>query len=201
MTEILALGLACLAGALFWSFAEYALHRWWGHAARGRNDFSREHLAHHHRADYFTPTSKKVRTAIPPALAVVLLGVAAAGPSRGAAFAAGFLAAYAAYEAAHRGAHVRAPRGPYGRWLRRHHFYHHFHDARVNHGVTSPVWDLVFGSYVRPPRVRVPERFAMAWLLDPGTGEVRAEHAADYVILRKREPVPERRAPAPAPAR
>ena len=53
--------LAFLAGVLTWSFAEYALHDWYGHRQRGKNDFSREHLTHHAKREYFTPTWKKVK--------------------------------------------------------------------------------------------------------------------------------------------
>jgi hypothetical protein len=41
------------------------------------------------------------------------------------------------------GSRPRTRLGWYGRWARGHHFHHHFVDARVNYGVTSPVWDVV----------------------------------------------------------
>lgn len=87
---------------------------------------------------------------------------------------------YVAYEVVHRRAHTHAPRGPYSRWVRRNHFTHHFLTPRTNHGVTSPLWDRVFGTHEPLGVVRVPARHAMPWLLDPATGEVRAELAADY---------------------
>ena len=34
-----------VAGLLAWTFAEYAIHNWYGHLGKGRNEFSREHLA------------------------------------------------------------------------------------------------------------------------------------------------------------
>ena len=51
----------------------------------------------------------------------------------------------------------------------------------ANHGVTVPVWDWAFGTYEPASTVRVPRRMAMLWLLDDD-GEVRAEHAGDYVL-------------------
>ena len=52
-----------------------------------------------------------------------------------------------------------------------------------NHGVTSPVWDLVFGTYVRVDGpIRVPRRMAMVWLVDDD-GTVRPEYAADYAVV------------------
>jgi hypothetical protein len=40
----------------------------------------------------------------------------------------------------------------------------------MNHGVTSPLWDIVFRTYERPVVVRVPRRHApkLPWLLDGG---------------------------------
>ena len=86
---------------------------------------------------------------------------------------------YACYEWVHRHHHTHAPKSWYGAWLRKHHFIHHFHDARMNHGVTSPFWDVVFGTYRSQDRVKVPRKFAMDWLLDE-QGNVKAAFADDY---------------------
>lgn len=177
--------LAALAGALTWTLAEYLLHRFAGHWPRGKIEFSREHLQHHARPTYFTPTVKKVVTAGVVSAALVPLVVAAFGWRLGLAMAGGFVAAYTGYEVLHRLIHVRGPRGPYSRLVRRHHLHHHFAAPKKNHGVTSPVWDLVFGTFERPERVRVPARHAMIWLLDEA-GEVRPELAADYELRRRR---------------
>jgi hypothetical protein len=48
--------------------------------------------------------------------------------------------------------------------------------------VTSPLWDLVFRTWRAPERLRVPEKQAMVWLLDPVTNDVRAELQRDYVL-------------------
>jgi sterol desaturase/sphingolipid hydroxylase (fatty acid hydroxylase superfamily) len=178
-----------VAGAAAWSLAEYALHNWVGHLGRGRNEFSREHLAHHANGNYFTATARKARTAAVALSAVALLCSLALGPARGLAFAAGFLACYVAYEVLHRRAHTHAPIGAYGRWLRKHHFHHHFRNPKANHGVTSPIWDLVFGTYERPGTVRVPRRQAMTWLVD-GAGQVHARYAGDYELARPRAIAP-----------
>ena len=169
-------------GICAWSFAEYALHNWYGHVARGRNEFSREHLLHHARHLYFAPTSKKILTAASVMVVVAPLSILLAGLVAGIAFCAGFLVFYTTYEVLHRRAHTAAPRGPYGRWLRKHHFYHHFGNPKHNHGVTSPLWDVVFRTYARPGRVDVPRRLAMRWLTDPETGDVAAPFARDYAL-------------------
>jgi sterol desaturase/sphingolipid hydroxylase (fatty acid hydroxylase superfamily) len=176
--------LAFALGVLSWTLAEYLLHRFHGHHARGRNEFSREHLRHHARRHYFTPTRRKVVTAA-PALAVVG-GVAAllAGAAPALAFTGGFAVMYVAYEVMHRRVHTHPARGFYGRWMRRHHLHHHFGNPWSNHGVTSPVWDVVFRTLERPGVVRVPRQLAMPWLVDDA-GELRPEHAADYAIGRR----------------
>lgn len=172
---------AILAGAAGWSLSEYALHRWVGHDPKSKTDFADEHRRHHAARFYFAPTSKKLAYAGPLlAGAAALAGVVAGGA--GVAFVASYAVTYAGYEVLHRRLHTHGPRGPVGRFLRRHHFAHHFKAPQANHGVTSPVWDVLFGTLRDPGVIRVPEKLAMSWLVDPETGDARAEYAADYVI-------------------
>ena len=95
-----------------------------------------------------------------------IIGALVLGAESGLAFAVGFIGAYGFYEYLHYTLHVKAPTTFYGRWARRHHFYHHFENPSFNHGVTSPLWDLVFGTYTNPGTVRVPRKFAMRWLIN-----------------------------------
>ena len=121
-----------------------------------------------------------------PALAA-LVAVVIGGPAawlagaHGAAAVGGLLVMYGTYEVLHRREHTHAGIGRYGRWARRHHFHHHFVDPRTNHGVTTPLWDLVFGTYRRPEVIPVPEKLRMRWLCD-ATGAVRREHADRYTL-------------------
>ena len=178
---------AALAGVLTWSFLEYVIHRFAGHDPRlVRNLFGREHTAHHRDGGYFAPWWKKAVAAVivtalltPPA--AMLLGTQA-----GLAYALGFVGFYLTYELIHRLEHAWGGVGPYARWARRHHFYHHFHNPKANHGVTSPLWDVVFGTYVRPEgHILVPRELAMRWLCDEG-GEVLPQHAERYAIKTSR---------------
>lgn len=181
-------------GALAWTLAEYLLHRFHGHHARGRNHFSREHLRHHGRRHYFAPTWQKVATAAPVLGGMGVLAALVAGAT-GVAFTVGFGVAYAGYEVLHRRIHTHPPRGPYGRWARLHHLFHHFGDPWSNHGVTTSLWDHVFRTWVAPGRVGVPPHMAMRWLLDESRA-VRPEYAADYALGRRPRGV---RPDAPAP--
>ena len=151
-----------LLGAASWTAAEYAIHRFVGHGKKrsppksgfGRfgldglaYEFNREHLAHHADPSYFAPTSRKVLAAavIMPAATLALTPLL--GVRRAASFAVGFGFAYGTYEVLHRRIHTHPARGPYGRWRRRHHLFHHQKTPRANHGVTSPVWDILFETW------------------------------------------------------
>ncbi|HEY6035567.1 MAG TPA: sterol desaturase family protein [Kofleriaceae bacterium] len=174
---------AAACGVASWTLVEYLLHRWMGHDRRFRgNPFGVEHVRHHSEGDYFAPTWKKGLAAAAFTAVVIGPALALAGPADGLAYVAGLVGFYGVYEWLHRREHTHAGIGPYGRWARRHHFHHHFVDVRVNHGVTSPIWDLVFGTYEKPGVIRVPVKLRMAWLVDPATGDVRREHAARYEL-------------------
>jgi len=171
-----------LLGAALWSFGEYTLHRFAMHSLKGRGMASREHLRHH------AATGEDWKTEWLAWVGVILVGTGwgglawlVVGPV-GALLGAGWIAGYGFYDWIHWRAHRRPIAHPYERWVRRHHFHHHFGHPLDNHGVTSPVWDLVFGTYKRVDGpVRVPRRMAMIWLLDDD-GAVRSEYADDYLV-------------------
>ena len=182
---ILTIVTAVLLGALTWSFAEYTIHRWLGHDKRLlRTPFGVEHTLHHGRGNYFAPWWKKALAAGGLVALVWFPATRLAGPTLGGAWIAGFVGFYLVYEVLHRLEHVYQGVGAFGRWARRHHFFHHFHDPSKNHGVTSPLWDFVFGTYVKPERIRVPVKLAMAWLIDPQTGDVWPHLAESYEVRR-----------------
>ncbi|MDH3687654.1 MAG: sterol desaturase family protein, partial [Myxococcales bacterium] len=117
------------------------------------------------------------------ATALILpLAVVAGGATLGLSFTGGFIAMYLLYEVLHRRAHTHPPTGPYGRWRRRNHFAHHFVDPRLAQGVTTPVWDWVFGTRLPVDVVPVPRRLAMTWLTD-ANAEIQAGYANDYTLV------------------
>jgi 4-hydroxysphinganine ceramide fatty acyl 2-hydroxylase len=172
-----------LLGALTWTFLEYCIHRWLGHDRRFRkNPFAKEHIRHHIEGNYFAPTWKKLLLSFALTALLAPLFVLALGPARGLAYVAGLMLFYGTYEVLHRREHTHAGANAYGRWARRHHFYHHFENGKMNHGVTSPLWDLVFGTYRKPEIIHVPKRLCMEWLRDPETGGARREHEDSFVL-------------------
>ncbi|MEZ4395013.1 MAG: sterol desaturase family protein [Polyangiales bacterium] len=184
-------------GGLTWNAAEYAIHRWVGHGPKRKRastlpgratpsglagEFSTEHLAHHADPSYFAPSSHKALAAV---AVISMLGPAAsslAGRRRGWSYALGFTVMYLGYEVLHRRVHTHPPTSAYGRWRRRHHLQHHHRSPKDNHGVTSPLFDYVFGTAVPLQRVKVPRRQAPAWMLDDA-GEVKPEYADDYELV------------------
>jgi sterol desaturase/sphingolipid hydroxylase (fatty acid hydroxylase superfamily) len=181
---VLLAGLALLAfGAALWSLAEYLMHRFAMHALRGKGLASREHLRHHALQDSVLESWWFAWAGV---LGVgVVLGLAATdllGPV-GVCLGVGWVAGYGFYDWIHYRAHRRPVAHPYERWVRRHHFHHHFGHPMANHGVTTPVWDMVFGTYERVDGpVAVPRRLAMRWLCDDD-GAVRTEYERDYRLV------------------
>ena len=142
-----------LAGAALWTLGEYTLHRFAMHELKGKGLLSREHLMHHVRANWgFDPLILLAWLGV--ILVGVLLwgqlGLVLLGPAVGLGLALGWCVAYGVYEYLHAQAHLRAPRTGYQRWLRKHHFHHHFGHPMRNHGVTVDWWDRVFGTLDAP---------------------------------------------------
>ena len=184
-------------GAAAWSLTEYCLHRFAGHGPRRKRDgrliswltpgglaaaFHEEHVAHHANPDYFAPGWKKLSVALVALPAVGGVMSLVIGPRRGMSFAAGFAGAYLAYEYIHRRVHTHPPKTAYMHWVDKNHLYHHV-NPKVRHGVTSPVWDAVFGTDEPiEGRVKLHVRMAPGWMTNPATGEVHPEHADDYQV-------------------
>jgi len=182
---MIAVAVAFLLGCFTWTLLEYVIHRWAGHDKRfTKNLFAKEHIRHHVEGDYFAPWWKKALAAL--AILGILTGPAVLVTSlwTGIAWTSGIVGFYLFYEILHRMLHVHAGFFGYGRWARRHHFYHHFVDARFNHGVTSPIWDHVFGTHRTPEVITVPAKLMMPWLGDPKTG-VRPEFAGTFALKKK----------------
>ena len=174
--------LAFILGFFSWSIMEYGMHNWNGHLMKGKSHFSKEHLRHHADPTYEQSTQRKILQALPILVLLFVSGWLLLGWLASALFSSGMVGAYLCYEYAHWSAHAIPPKTQFGRWMRRHHFYHHFTDARYNHGFTSPLWDIVFRTYRKPGVIRVPRKRAMVWLIDPETNDVWPEFQQDYVL-------------------
>jgi hypothetical protein len=168
---------AGLAGAFGIGIAVTPLleYLWHAHIAHGkRADASKDTHLQHHREAYTVPPPREEILATLPRLSVVLVVIGAIaglafgiGPGIGVPL--GLLAGYVLVEVLHARMHVRAPRTRAEEWMWRFHWHHHAADARVNHGLTNPLFDFLFGTAFVPDEVIVPERLAPPWLKAAGT--------------------------------
>lgn len=143
-----------LGGAAVWSLAEYLLHRFVFHY-QPRSGWGQKlhfifHGVHH---DY--PSDAK-RLVMPPSASIpIACGFYALFrwllPEQGAhPFTAGFMLGYLVYDMTHYAVHHATFQQPWLKALKRQHMQHHFVDPTRGFGVSSPLWDHVFGT----PRVR-----------------------------------------------
>ena len=67
----------------------------------------------------------------------------------------GLMAGYFSYEFLHYQAHHRAPRLRIFRYLKRYHLLHHHQSSALRFGVTSPVFDYLFGTFQSTHRAEI----------------------------------------------
>jgi sterol desaturase/sphingolipid hydroxylase (fatty acid hydroxylase superfamily) len=145
-----------LVGVLIWSLLEYVLHRglfhWEGKGPSGKMLSFMLHGYHHEFPD------DRMRLVAPPLMLFVLGAVVGVlhylvfGGQYWAQVFAGVTVGYVAYDWTHYYTHHFHPRSGLGAWLRRYHLRHHFQEERARYGISSPLWDLVFRTYLSPNR-------------------------------------------------
>lgn len=149
------LGVGAL-GLVVWTLAEYCLHRFVFHyPAQGRVGKYLVFMFHgvHHAAP-----RDKTRLVMPPAGAVIVMAVLYAIFSLAVPapwiepFVAFFIIGYLIYDYIHYATHHFAMRTPVLHFLKVYHLKHHYGAEGLRYGVSSPVWDRVFGTY--PANVR-----------------------------------------------
>lgn len=142
--------MAFVLGIVWWTLLEYLLHRFAFHT---RNPvFGRRHIRHHADVDVralaVAPlASMLVGGLVNGAAFVLLFGARTGGLALG-----GMLLGYALYEWTHYAVHYLKFDAGWFRALKRYHLSHHFQAPHARYGVTSPVWDLVFGTFALPRR-------------------------------------------------
>ena len=147
-----------LVGCVLWTLVEYGLHRFVFHWTPANPSLdawvSQLHRAHHaHPRDPDRILARPWKT-LPVSLAFLAALYAATGnPNTALGVMMGIWAGFLYYEWIHYRVHTS--RSELG--LRRHrsrHFRHHFVDPGTGFGVTSGVWDRVFGTSPRDHRKR-----------------------------------------------
>ena len=143
---------AFFVGWLVWTLVEYLVHRFLFHwTFRPTRDSQLAGFLMHgyHHAYPRDPT----RLVLPPLVSLplalaffVLAHVVLGGGAVDAAYG-GFVAGYIAYDSMHYVVHhTRTRTGAIG-WLRRYHLLHHHESVPARYGVSSPLWDLVLGTF------------------------------------------------------
>lgn len=136
-------------GIFLWTLVEYAMHRWVFHyeprSVLGKRLHFMLHGVHH---DYPNDASRLV---MPPSVSIplafifygIFLGLF--GRLAPAAFV-GFLVGYLFYDMLHYATHHFPMQSRVLAWLKKYHLRHHYQDDEAGYGVTSPLWDYVFGT-------------------------------------------------------
>ena len=146
--------LGIVAGLALWTFAEYMLHRFLFHF-KTRTPWQERVSFLFHGVHHAQP-AVKTRLVMPPAVSIplaaifyglftLIVGLLIGRPLWVAPLFAGFILGYTAYDMTHYGTHHFPVRG-YFRFLKIFHMNHHFKTPDMKFGVTSPVWDHVFGT-------------------------------------------------------
>jgi sterol desaturase/sphingolipid hydroxylase (fatty acid hydroxylase superfamily) len=142
-------GLCFLAGLISFTWVEYQVHRRVFHlpatSMRKKRFQYTVHGVHH---DY---PKDKSRLAMPPILSLsvatlLLLVFKFVMGDYVFVFLPGFLTGYAAYLLVHYMVHAYAPPPNFLRILWIHHSIHHYKDSKKAFGVSSPLWDYVYGT-------------------------------------------------------
>ncbi len=127
-----------VAGLFAWTLLEYAIHGWMGH--QFKTFVTPIHHVHHR-----DPRAVFALGAWLPALLPILVG-AALGESGWTIFYGGVLTGFAIYEVAHYRIHFRAPLCRAEARMRTRHLIHHYCEPELCFGVTTALWDRVFGT-------------------------------------------------------
>ncbi len=137
-------------GLLFWTFAEYVLHRFVFHY-HPTSDFGKRIAYLAHGIHHDDPNDQR-RLLMPPVAALIiatvlyglfslLLGLVRVNP-----FFSGFLVGYLCYDYIHYATHWARIKGGWFYRLKKNHMDHHFKAEDKLYGVSSTFWDQVFGT-------------------------------------------------------
>jgi sterol desaturase/sphingolipid hydroxylase (fatty acid hydroxylase superfamily) len=138
-----------ISGVFGFTLLEYMVHRFVFHLPE-TTEFRKKLVRKIHGIHHEYPRDKS-RLAMPPVvsvmLAVILLSLFKffAGTT-GFVFGAGVLTGYASYLTIHYSVHAFTPPKNFANYLWFHHSIHHYKDPNSAYGVSSPLWDVVFGT-------------------------------------------------------
>jgi sterol desaturase/sphingolipid hydroxylase (fatty acid hydroxylase superfamily) len=133
-----------------WTLTEYCLHRFVFHYP-ARSGLGKRFVYLFHGNHHDDPRDK-TRLVMPPAGAIpimaalfFLFGLVIPAPWIE-PFGAFFIVGYLIYDYIHYATHHFPMKNPVAKYLRRYHLKHHYSGEPGRYGVSSPLWDIVFGT-------------------------------------------------------
>ncbi len=146
---------AFLIGLFIWTPTEYLMHRFVFHFPARTPTMERMvylfHGIHHHQP------ACKTRLVMPPVVSIPLaalfyglfslvLGVWLHAPQWVTPMVSGFTIGYLTYDLTHYATHHLPMKGRVAKYLKKYHMLHHYKTPDARYGVSSPLWDIVFGT-------------------------------------------------------
>ncbi len=147
-----------LSGFFVWTLSEYLLHRFVFHF-KAQNAVSQRIVYLFHGIHHESPEDA-TRLVMPPIAGVILASILYSifrvflGPIWVQPFFAVFLVGYLCYDYIHFYVHHFQPRTRFGKALKHSHMMHHFVTQEARWGVSSPMWDYVFGTVTESERYK-----------------------------------------------
>lgn len=138
-----------ISGMFFWSFTEYILHRFvFHHHAKTESGKRISYVLHGNHHEFPRDKERLFMPAVPSVLIAscffllffLILGNFAV------AFFPGFMFGYLLYGSIHYAIHAWAPPFKWMKGLWRNHHLHHYKHSDMGFGVSSTLWDHVFGT-------------------------------------------------------
>jgi sterol desaturase/sphingolipid hydroxylase (fatty acid hydroxylase superfamily) len=144
-----------LIGVLIWTLTEYVVHRFVFHFHAESPGLQRIFFLFH-GVHHYQPQCK-TRLVMPPIVSIplaalfygifyLLIDRLLGAPSWIPPLFAGFILGYLVYDMIHYATHHFPMRSGYLKFLKRYHMQHHFKTPEKRFGVSSPLWDKVFGT-------------------------------------------------------
>lgn len=140
-----------ITGLIVWTLVEYVMHRFLFHYMPPDKPWAQRlhfifHGVHH---DYPSDAKRLVlppSVSIPLALAFYLMFNAILPVNYIYGFFPAFLIGYLFYDESHYAIHHFNFKGKIWKKIKQHHMLHHYSDPAKGYGVSSPLWDKIFGS-------------------------------------------------------
>lgn len=145
-----------LLGLFLWTLTEYTLHRFVFHF-EPRTPAQERIIFMFHGIHHAQPQCK-TRLVMPPVVSIplglvyygllsLIVGTLLGIPQWIMPIGSGLVIGYLAYDLTHYATHHFPMRQGYLKFLKRYHMKHHYKTPDQRYGVSSPLWDIVFGTY------------------------------------------------------